>query len=309
MKKENEVLNEVERLNLEIINLKQSKEYTIGKKILIFKELLKELKFITILKKVQRYKKIGLMMSGQKKENDDYEKLKQTVSINSNFKYRVAVYTCITGDYDSIPDIHIKESCCDYYLITNNKKIKDDKWKIIYINEEDFKQFDNSKLNRFFKLNPYYYFEKNYDFSIYIDGNVNIISSLSDLCEKVNEKIGLTMHKHKDRDCVYDEAKACEILKKGNHEKILKLIDKYKKENFPNHYGMVECTLIVTRLNNMLAKDIYQKWWNLLIDSDCGRDQLILPYILWKKNIEIIDISTLGNNIYKNPKFRIGVHK
>ena len=34
------------------------------------------------------------------------------------------------------------------------------------------------------------------------------------------------------------------------------------------------------------------------------RDQLSLPYTLWKNNIKMNILTTLGDNVYKNPKIR-----
>ena len=39
--------------------------------------------------------------------------------------------------------------------------------------------------------------------------------------------------------------------------------------------------------------------------SGSGRDQLALPYIIWKLGYHMSDIGSLGNNLFLNPKFRI----
>ena len=38
------------------------------------------------------------------------------------------------------------------------------------------------------------------------------------------------------------------------------------------------------------------------------RDQLIFPYILWKMNYKIDDVGSLGNNEYRDPKFKFIKH-
>lgn len=308
MKNERDLLKEIERLNLEVIELTQSKEYVLGKKLLHFKSLMKKLKLVTILKKIIQSKKIGPMMIGQKKDNMNYSYIKQTAFLNSNQLAKIAVYTCITGDYDEIPHIYLKEDSCDYYLITNNPKITSDEWKVLYIEEEKFKEYNNSMLNRYFKLHPTYYF-KDYDYAFYLDGNINIISTLSDLISKMDLNVGLSMHQHKDRNCVYEEVKACKILKKGNYEKLEQLVQFYEKKGFPKNYGMLECSIIFIHLKNKLSLAILEEWWELFVKSECGRDQMILPYILFKRNIDIEKVAVLGNNLYKNSKFRVFTHK
>lgn len=84
---------------------------------------------------------------------------------------------------------------------------------------------------------------------------------------------------------------------------------RYYKEGFPQEYGLLECGIIVTDLHNDKAKTIYDEWWNEFMREQSGRDQLSIPYVLWKKGISPSEIGTLGNNLYFEPKFRIVPHK
>ena len=56
------------------------------------------------------------------------------------------------------------------------------------------------------------------------------------------------------------------------------------------------------------AKNIMEQIWDELNMAQTFRDQLTIPYVLWKNNIETKEISTLGKNVYKNPKIRIERH-
>ena len=116
------------------------------------------------------------------------------------------------------------------------------------------------------------------------------------------------MHKHKDNDCVFEEAKLCRILKKGNKQKIEKLMQKYINEDMPLKYGLPECNIIMTDLKNSVSRKIFNEWWENLQKSGCERDQLIFPYVLWKNKIKTDDVMTLGNNVYRNSKFRVNTH-
>lgn len=300
----NNLVEEIERLNSEIIFLQQSKEYRLGKKILHFKKLIKEFKIMEILKKIIRSKKMEKLILGQFQKRNDV--INKSVHIESECNKKILVYTCITGSYDEVPAIYLKESCCDYVLVTNNKNLKSDEWKIFYVDDPELSKYNNMQINRYFKMNPSYF--KDYDYSIYVDGNIEIISTLSDLIKKVDNRYGIAFHKHKDNECIYDESKLCIYLKKGNKEKILELMDKYKAEGFPVKYGLPEANVIVTDLSNSIALKIFEDWWNKLNESGCGRDQLILPYVLWKNNINVSSITTLGENVYQNYKIRIRNH-
>lgn len=118
----------------------------------------------------------------------------------------------------------------------------------------------------------------------------------------------MAMFKHHTRDCIYDEEKVCNIYKKGKKEKIKKQIEKYISEGFPKNFGMLEGNVIVTDLKNKNSLKIQNSWWEEFLNSESLRDQLSLPYVLWKLNYRINDIGTLGNDVYRCPKFEFVKH-
>ena len=53
---------------------------------------------------------------------------------------------------------------------------------------------------------------------------------------------------------------------------------------------------------------LLEKWWNEFYMSESLRDQLSLPYVLWKNGYSIDQVGTLGNNVYDNTKLQITPH-
>ena len=49
-------------------------------------------------------------------------------------------------------------------------------------------------------------------------------------------------------------------------------------------------------------------WWDEVLQSGSGRDQLALPYVLWSKGIRIDEIAKLGSNCYRNYKIQFADH-
>ena len=49
---------------------------------------------------------------------------------------KLCVYTCITGSYDKVCEIKVKEAGVDYYLFTNNKKITSKTWNVVYVEDK-----------------------------------------------------------------------------------------------------------------------------------------------------------------------------
>lgn len=217
---------------------------------------------------------------------------------------KVAVYTCITKGYDK-PKIPVYvENDTDYYMYTDSTEIQGKVWKKKDIDCEKYED----EANRYYKFHPEI-FEKSFDYAIYVDGNVKVISDVTTLCSIAHKaKTGIAMHKHHKRDCVYQEGKACKYYKRGNYKKIEEYLDKMKKENFPEKFGLFEATVIVYDLKNPNTKKIANEWWNMYYKSNTKRDQIFFPYIIWKMGFDIEDVGDLGNNIWKNPKFIVYGH-
>ena len=86
-------------------------------------------------------------------------------------------------------------------------------------------------------------------------------------------------------------------------------INKYREEGFPKAFGLYECNVIVCDLNNKNSETITTSWWDNFLNSESYRDQITLPYVVWKNGFEFDDIGSLGDNVYKNSKIRMEEHK
>lgn len=308
MQSEKERLIEtIECINKEKKELLNSREYRLGSNIIKTIEYIKNLNIKAIYNKISirnKEKKDRKYLYNIKINN--YENQKEEYRSIENRK--IVVYTCITGNYDNAIKPLYKNDNVDYIIYTNNDKLQHEGWQKQEIGNDILKLNNNLLINRYIKMHPFELFSKSYDYSIYIDGNVRSVSDLSQFINYINSKTGLALHRHQVRNCIYMEEKACELYGKGNKEKLRSQVEKYKKEGFPENYGMLECNVIVTDLKNDNALKIFKCWWNEFLNSDSRRDQLSLPYILWKNKIEIKDIGNLGTNVNKNNKIEIVKH-
>lgn len=212
---------------------------------------------------------------------------------------KVAVYTCIIGEYDSLKEPLCDIDNIDFYLIT------DDKSKYSgYVGKFNIVEFNdsfgcNTLKNRYVKMNQHKFF-KEYDYSVYIDGSIKILGDIRSFIKLINDNTGLAIHAHNHRNCIYDEAKVLKILKKGSLKNIDSQIMKYTNNLFPKNFGMYEACVLVTDLSNDKTKGIYNDWYNEFIRSGSFRDQLSLPYILWRKNFKYLDVGILSNDVHSN---------
>ena len=76
----------------------------------------------------------------------------------------------------------------------------------------------------------------------------------------------------------------------------------------PHNYGLLQCNVIVREHHNEMCKKIMEEWWEEFLKHP-QRDQISLPYVLYKNKIPTNKISILGNNVYNNPSFRVILHK
>ncbi len=299
---ESEYMKKIEELNLEIIKLKTSKEYSTGKKIIKIGQYLKNLQIKKFINKIQESKNIKKY--SHEEEDNNYCRIEK----DCDTKPKIAVYTCITGNYDKeILEPYIKVDNIDFYLFTDDVKQKSENWIIKPIPKQIDENYNNILKNRYIKMHPCELF-KEYDYSIYIDGNVQVMSDLTELVFSVNHKIGIAMHRHQFRDCICDEIEVCKIKKKGNYNEMKMQVKEYIDKGFPKKFGMLEATIIVTQLKNEVAKKFLDDWWSEFVSSDSLRDQISLQYVVWKNKFKINDIAVLGNNLYRNPKFRVNIH-
>lgn len=220
---------------------------------------------------------------------------------------KIAVYTCILGNYDNLIEPLVKPDNIDYFVFADFDIPNDSKWKRIDINSvSGIKDLSNVLKNRYVKMNPHKLFP-DYKYSIYIDGNIKVYS---DLTEHVNRlsKYGLSHFKHSLRKSSYEEADACKLLRKESFSVIDAYVNKLKAAGFPDNYGLLECSFIVREHNKKECINIMEQWWEEF-KNNVKRDQIILPYILYKNSIKTDEVSTLGANIEEDLSFEIIKHK
>lgn len=238
-----------------------------------------------------------------KKTNVNFD-IKETIepSVGTNLNAKIVVYTCITGNYDSIKEPLYVNNNIDYYVITDMEVPDNSSWKKIDINKYDeLKNLSLPDKNRYIKFFPHKLFP-NYDFSIYVDGVIQIVADLQPLVENMGSCV-LGLHRHNARNCLYDEAKAIIYANKAPKELVLNQINKYKKEQFPVQNGLYENTILIRKNNDENCIRLMESWWVEYMNS-CKRDQLSLPYVIWKEKFNQKSIYIIGNDLDRNPRFK-----
>lgn len=292
-----------DRLSKNLYNL--NKEYLELKKEYDDRKLKKILKGINLIKQKQFRYLLNIYIE-KRKTNKISNYISEQEESNFELTERIAVYTCIIGKYDKVIEPVYVSDKCDYYIITDQDIDDNSIWKKIDINTIKIVGLKNNELNRYVKLHPHIFFE-NYNYSIYLDGNVRIISDLIPMVESLGNKI-IGLHIHSFRNCAYQEGKSFKFNKrlKSFYPDVTRQLNVYYKEGFPHSFGLFENTIIVRKHMDKKCIELMNEWWKQLNEFSF-RDQISLPYTIWKMDMKQ-SIHTYGI-LNKNYRIRLCGHR
>ena len=209
-------------------------------------------------------------------------KKEKPIEVKKNSKKKKVVYTCITGDYDNLLTPKIVSEDFDYICFTDNTNLQNDVWKIMPLPKET-DELSQVKKQRYVKTHPHLIL-KDYDISIWIDGNIEIIGEMNDFIKNVDvSDASILIPKHPSRKCIYAEERAVISMKKDTSQNTNPQIKRYKEEKFPKDYGLVQSNIIFRKHNDEKCIKIMDEWWEE-IKNGSHRDQLSFNYVCWKNN-------------------------
>jgi len=192
---------------------------------------------------------------------------------------RQVIYTAIIGDYDNLQLPCNEDYLEDWDLICyTDQDLKSDYWKLVSIESKG----DHTREARRIKICSHALLKK-YVKSIWIDANATMLFDPVELF-KTNHDITMLPH-YQNRNGIKEEASECIRLKKDHSNIILKQINKYQQEGFNVYDGNIPMTTAIARYHNRCI-DVMNKWYVEVL-SFSKRDQISLPYVLWKMNKQV----------------------
>lgn len=219
----------------------------------------------------------------------------------------IVVYTCITGDYDVLLPPVSRCGSARYICFTDNLNTEAKGWEVCGLPEISGLN-GRTALNRYCKLFPWEILPP-HRWSIYIDANIRLIKIPKRIIdEMINAGVELAIPIHPNRSCIWQEALACQLLKKISHTDLLQLnrqLERYQAEGFPPHYGLTENNIIFRSGESTRLLPVMEQWW-FEFQNGIQRDQLSLPYVLWSTGFPIYRIPFSARQV--NPYFRIVPH-
>jgi len=195
---------------------------------------------------------------------------------------KFAVYTCITQGYDSLKVPLFLDNRLEYICFTDTPEIVVPPWKFFPI---DLKGVSPKDQNRYIKMHPHE-FLPDYDVTVYVDGNLEIVGDLTTLFyAALNLAEDIFMFRHPWRNCIYQEAAACAHYSFAWIWSIASQMRKYSKAGYPSEHGLFEASVIL-RKDTARMRHLMNSWWDEY-SSGVKRDQLSLTYVAWQLGIPL----------------------
>lgn len=218
---------------------------------------------------------------------------------------KIAVYTASFGEYlKEIAPAPDNDDEIDYICFTDDLNLVALNWQLKLVHDN----FENPiQANRYYKILPHKVLP-NHDWSLYIDANIQLLTSpLSMILKYESQRESIFIPKHYLRSCIYDEAIAIISLKKGNFKEVVRQIRDYKRVGFPKAFGLNENGIILRNHSSSEVIDLMEAWYAEFIKYDSQRDQLSLPFVIWKNGKMICYLNETARN--ENKYFKYHPHK
>ena len=222
---------------------------------------------------------------------------------------KIAVYTSIFGGYDDLHENQLQMEGVDYICFTD-RDIESKTWEVV---KSTPIYNDPNRNAKKYKVLPHRYL-KDYDYSVWIDGNILVVDDIRDLVK--NHKYQVFDHNQTlldPRDCIYKEYDAIMRLGKqngGNYKDnpvlMYNQVKRYLDEGYPHNNGLATNPIIFRHHHDSEVIKVMEDWWTE-IKYGSRRDQLSFDYVAWKNKFEY---QFLEGDSRKNKYFlQTGKHK
>jgi hypothetical protein len=209
-------------------------------------------------------------------------------------KKPITVYTALSGGIDTLQEEQNTDGA-DFVAFT---KAKSKTWTTL----SPYEKFrDDRRNSRVQKIMPHLFLDCEY--SIYMDANFTLNVPAQELIDRFLKDKDVAVFKHPSRDCVYDEAQACMVLRKDTPEALTEQMKYYAKQGIPPNDGLCECGVIIRR-HTKRVEEWNEKWWAQYCRFS-KRDQVSFPLAFPLDQVNVIDEWAVTNN----PFFTYTQHK
>jgi hypothetical protein len=212
----------------------------------------------------------------------------------------ICVYTNVAGPYESRLYAPRRQSQgMRFFCFSDHTGLWSDGWEIRKpAHPPEIQRPD--LINRYHKFFAHKLFPEA-DYSIYVDANIQIIGDLGTLVDKLRSSGAiLGAARHPERDSYGDEIGVCLRARKFRGDDALRALAQksyYDAAGVPR--GLLAAGLLVRHHGSPQLDRAMELWWSQ-VSTYTARDQISLPYVLWKTALPhtVYDFNILRDNPY-----------
>ena len=191
---------------------------------------------------------------------------------------KTLILTSITNGKDKLIDPPQKFDNCDYIAFVD-KQYDTNIWEqrpiINYSFIDRFKDRRNAKP---YKLISSIMFQK-YEYIIWCDGNHQLKKDPEEIYKEYGD-FDILLFKHPDRTCTYHEMQAVAQWGMDDNVNVQNQYNYYKGVGMPTEFGLFEMSTFIKK--NCPIINQFDLMWYEQINKFTSRDQISLPFVLWK---------------------------
>ena len=188
---------------------------------------------------------------------------------------RLAVYTALTGSYDTLRQPECVREGADYVCFSDD--VREEKIGSWHIRPIPFECGDPVRLSRFPKLNPHLVLP-DYEECLYVDANVRITKELDEAIDRVVESgTSCAMVPHPDRNSTFEEGLFVLRHSMANPFQVYRQMRDLSRSGFRDNAGLFVCSIIFRRHLDPRVIAFSEAWWKRFL-AGAKRDQLsVMP--------------------------------
>lgn len=192
------------------------------------------------------------------------------------------IYTAVFGNYDRVyPPVRRQDA--DHIIVTDRADVAVPGWTTMVV---DVSRFATPKAANLHYRALMHRAASGYDTSLYLDGNLRLLCEPIALFEEFERSgAALGAYAHPQRSTVAEEARAVIALGKVRDTGRVKAeVDSYFADGFPDDVPLLWAG-VVLKDHRSPKLDGAMELWSTLYQRHLTRDQLSLPYIVWKTGL------------------------
>lgn len=213
---------------------------------------------------------------------------------------KIAILTSICGLTSKLVEPKNIFDNADYYAfvdkIDENIKIWNQLPALDFTLDNKYKGRRNAKI---YKVLPHL-FLPNYDYWFWVDCTHELVMNPEKVIHEYMKDSQIALWNHTTRNCAFKEAQEIININYDHADLVEAQLKYYKSEGYPEDNGLYELPVSI-RKNTDKIKVLNLRWWEQICKFS-SRDQISMPFVLWKTNIKPLILPGYANGgLMANP--------